>query len=641
MDRDFPRRNLDRLKKEAKRWLAAVRENAGDARARLARALPYVPDLPTLRDVQLALAREHGFPGWAALKRALTPDPSVSASTIEQYSAMADALLDAYRSGTPAAMERHYRYTWHRRPWLGMRTYVQLDLGKRPNGPDGDVDITLDDARYLIAIEHGFGSWAGLETFVSTMPGRVPVTAAPVRVRSLDAPAGSGPVARTRDWHAVLRLLGRTSSPCLDAEGQMTDAMLLEVSDIARVTGLNLSGSKTLTDEGLRDLARLPNLRHLDLSGTAITDRGLAVLRDLPQLESVSLAMTRITDAGAAHLAVCHELRQVNLNGTGTGDRSLRALAGKRHLHLFRSGNEVTDEGLALLHELPVFKTWQGGRAKMALLSYDAEPNYLMLRGPFTDRGLRQLRGLDGLFALNLDARELRITSAGMAPLVTLPNLGWLAVDASDDWMPYIAEMPRLRFLGAQDTTAGDEGFAALGRSRSVEYIWGRRCHNLRRRGFLALAEMPSLRALSVSCRNVDDAGISALPRFPALRELMPMDIPDDGYRHIGQCEGLESLVLMYCRDTTDAATGHITGLTKLQYYFNSYTTITDRTPELLSTMESLERITFDTCHGLTDAGVATLARLPLLKELRVSGRGVTAGVGARFPPSVAVNPET
>ena len=50
----------------------------------------------------------------------------------------------------------------------------------------------------------------------------------------------------------------------------------------------------------------------------------------------------------------------------------------------------------------------------------------------------------------------------------------------------------------------------------------------------------------------------------------------------------------MYCRDTTDAATEHITGLTKLSYYFNSYTTITDRTPELLSGMDSLERITFD-----------------------------------------------
>lgn len=150
---------------------------------------------------------------------------------------------------------------------------------------------------------------------------------------------------------------------------------------------------------------------------------------------------------------------------------------------------------------------------------------------------------------------------------------------------------------------------------------------------------MPALRGLSVSCLNVDDVGVAALPTFPALREIMPMDVPDAGYRHIGRCAELESLVLMYCRDTTDAATQHLPGLTKLSYYFNSYTTITDRTPELLSGMDSLERITFDTCHGLTNAGVAQLARLPRLRELRVAGRQITSDVVALFPAGVSVHP--
>ena len=115
------------------------------------------------------------------------------------------------------------------------------------------------------------------------------------------------------------------------------------------------------------------------------------------------------------------------------------------------------------------------------------------------------------------------------------------------------------------------------------------------------------------------------------------MDVPDTGYRHIGKCEHLESLILMYCRDTTDAATEHIIGLRKLSYYFNSYTTITDRTPELLSEMDSLERITFDACHGLTNAGVARLARLPGLRELHVSGKSVTPDVVEAFSPRVSV----
>src|SRR5512143_3834380 len=118
---------------------------------------------------------------------------------------------------------------------------------------------------------------------------------------------------------------------------------------------------------------------------------------------------------------------------------------------------------------------------------------------------------------------------------------------------------------------------------------------------------MPSLRALSVSCLNVEDDGIAALPSFPALRELMPMDVPDEGYRHIGRCTELDSLVLMYCRDTGDRATEHIVTLPKLRKYFASYTKITDRTPEMLSQMDSLEHVEIYGCPGITDAGVARL----------------------------------
>ncbi|MGQ0735954.1 MAG: hypothetical protein ACT4QD_20145 [Acidobacteriota bacterium] len=636
------RRSLDSLKKEAKRWLDALRGDDTAARARLERAVPNAPAKPTLRDVQHALAREHGLPGWEAFKRAL--ERSVASSrdggtkALIQYEAMAEALLDAYRTGTPEAMERHYGYTWHRRAWPAMRAYVQLDLGRRPTGPGDDVEITRDEAKHLVAIEYGFASWDALKSFTASPAAGARVAAKPVRLVHRDGPDEWRSIASTRDWDAAVRLLALHPSAVFSAEGQMTDDVLADVSAVDTLTGLNLGGSKALTDDGVSHLARLPALTYLDLSGTAITDRGLAVLRDLPAMETLSLAGTRITDEGVAHLANCHDLRQVDLSWTRTGDGALRALAGKEKLAILASGNDVTDEGIPLLHELPVFKTWQGGEVGIALLDYRSLPNRLSLRGRFTDRGMQQMQGLDGLFGLNVDDGRLLITAAALEPLVSLPNLGWLALDAKDDWMPYIAKMPRLRFLGAQDTVAGDDGFVALSKSQSIEYIWGRRCHNLRRRGFMALGGMPALRGLSVSCLNVDDLGVSALPAFPALKELMPMDIPDAGYRHIGRCAQLESLILMYCRNTTDAATEHVTGLRRLSYYFNSYTTITDRTPELLSGMDSLERITFDTCHGLTNAGVARLARLPGLRELRVSGKGVTPNLADAFSSQVKVS---
>jgi hypothetical protein len=68
-----------------------------------------------------------------------------------------------------------------------------------------------------------------------------------------------------------------------------------------------------------------------------------------------------------------------------------------RHLEI-----ALSDAGLALLHQLPVFKSWQGGEAERSLLGRKSLPNHLSLRGTFTDRGMRHLRGLDGLFSLDI-----------------------------------------------------------------------------------------------------------------------------------------------------------------------------------------------------------------------------------------------
>ena len=56
--------SIDNLKKEAKRWLAALRDDDPDARARFERAHDGAPAEPVLRDVQYALAREYGHEGW-------------------------------------------------------------------------------------------------------------------------------------------------------------------------------------------------------------------------------------------------------------------------------------------------------------------------------------------------------------------------------------------------------------------------------------------------------------------------------------------------------------------------------------------------------------------------------------------------
>src|SRR6185437_14006129 len=166
----------------------------------------------------------------------------------------------------------------------------------------------------------------------------------------------------------------------LEAEGQMTDSVLADIAGVETISALSLNGSKELTDDGVRHLTALPSLKHLDLSWTGITDDALSVLDSLPLLETLSLAGTRVTDVGAKHLARCHALRRVDLSWTATGDGALAALRGKSELHELSTGNEISDGGIRLLHEMPVFKTWRGGEVKMGLLTNRVLPNDLSLR---------------------------------------------------------------------------------------------------------------------------------------------------------------------------------------------------------------------------------------------------------------------
>ncbi len=79
-----PRSTLENLKREAKRWLTALRANDAEARARFDRANPDLSGDPTLRDVQHALAREHGFAGWMALKDHVASDTHPDADRAER-----------------------------------------------------------------------------------------------------------------------------------------------------------------------------------------------------------------------------------------------------------------------------------------------------------------------------------------------------------------------------------------------------------------------------------------------------------------------------------------------------------------------------------------------------------------------------
>ena len=98
----------------------------------------------------------------------------------------------------------------------------------------------------------------------------------------------------------------------------------------------------------------------------------------------------------------------------------------------------------------------------------------------------------------------------------------------------------------------------------------------------------------------------------------------------------LESLIPIYCRHTTDAATEHPPGLRATHGVISTASHRRHRSDaELLSTLESLERVTLDTCHALTNEGVARLARLPRLRASCASRDAASRRTCQAFRPGV------
>src|SRR5215213_2391962 len=103
--------SLENLRKEAKRWLKALRAGEGEALARFRHAHSKVPERPVLRDVQYALAREYGLAGWAALKQAIgarrgADGRPLAARTVEEFERLASDIVLALDSRDDEALRR-------------------------------------------------------------------------------------------------------------------------------------------------------------------------------------------------------------------------------------------------------------------------------------------------------------------------------------------------------------------------------------------------------------------------------------------------------------------------------------------------------------------------------------------------------
>ena len=98
--------SFEGLRRQAKRWLKAIRGGDAEARARFDALLPRHSDSVGLREVQQALSRERGFAGWAALKEHFELEGLASAG--------GDALLDEFLNKACISYSDDWPANWRR-----------------------------------------------------------------------------------------------------------------------------------------------------------------------------------------------------------------------------------------------------------------------------------------------------------------------------------------------------------------------------------------------------------------------------------------------------------------------------------------------------------------------------------------------
>jgi hypothetical protein len=127
---------------------------------------------------------------------------------------------------------------------------------------------------------------------------------------------------------------------------QISDAAVKTLAPLKQLRVLNVMAT-SVTDAGLAELGAFPALEKLWLSSTGVTDEGLKHLARLPELREVWLATTKVTDAGLQELAKLPKLRNLELRDSRVTDAGLKALAGLQGLEtLFLSELPLTDAGL-------------------------------------------------------------------------------------------------------------------------------------------------------------------------------------------------------------------------------------------------------------------------------------------------------
>jgi uncharacterized membrane protein len=125
---------------------------------------------------------------------------------------------------------------------------------------------------------------------------------------------------------------------------KVTDEQLQSLQEIEQqLVWLNLSYT-SVTDDQMKALSKLRNLRVLNLNNTAISDAGLSQISTLDELRSLSVVGTRVTDASIETLTKIKNLTHLFLYQTAISDAGLQKLMKEHEKMKIDTGNYTLEK---------------------------------------------------------------------------------------------------------------------------------------------------------------------------------------------------------------------------------------------------------------------------------------------------------
>lgn len=311
------------------------------------------------------------------------------------------------------------------------------------------------------------------------------------------------------------------------------DQTLEQISCLTSLETLELGWSEKITDEGLRHLRGLKNLKTLYLYRTRLRGPGLKYIAELPHLQTLVLVDSHIDDSAMIFFKHMQELSTLHLGNTQITDASLPEIAKSRSIKLLTLDNtEISDVGLKALEQLSILEHLDVARTNVSLAGVTDFRKVLPRCNVSVSFELGKIPTEQPLFADGYQATAVEINSK----FKELKIDGEVTDDRTRTGKPIV------RFQLFSSTLSDNAVLSLMKLMPEVERL--RLCRALNGDEFLKQLDAPKLDTLSILGTRITDEGLQELGKLKNLRnlELEEIKITDRGLNYLNQLTQLRRL---------------------------------------------------------------------------------------------------